>query len=171
MEDMQKIAINVEANLLSKRARAKAEKKITIKEESSSMDQLLKKVEQMLERVKLDKPKPQVRNPNFCGQHQPQYRIRLKDQRNQEQAAKQPVQTPLLQNFVHGPESDEDGNVIGEENYLFTPDELPTYIIEEEECTMSSTTHQDMEFILASDMVLEEESKEYQRGYMNALSA
>ena len=58
MEEMQKIAVSVEANLLSKRARAKAEKKITVKEESSSMDQLLKKVEQMLERVKLNKPEP-----------------------------------------------------------------------------------------------------------------
>ena len=45
MEDMQKIVVSVEANLLSKRARAKAEKKVTVKEESSSMDQLLKKVE------------------------------------------------------------------------------------------------------------------------------
>ena len=67
MEDMQKIVVNVEANLLSKRARAKAEKKIIVKEESSSMDQLLKKVDQMLEMVKLDKPEPQARNPNFRG--------------------------------------------------------------------------------------------------------
>ena len=80
MEDMQKIAVSVEANLLTKRARAKAEKKVTVKEESSSVDQLLRKVEQMLERVKLDKPEPQVRNPNFRGQQQPQYRIRQRDQ-------------------------------------------------------------------------------------------
>lgn len=40
------------------------------------MDQLLKNVEHMLERVKLDKLEPQVRNPNFRGQQQPQYRIR-----------------------------------------------------------------------------------------------
>ena len=45
MEDMRKIAVSVEANLLSKRARAKAKKKTTMKEEYSSMDQLLKKVE------------------------------------------------------------------------------------------------------------------------------
>ena len=76
MEDMQKIAVSVEANPLSRRARAKVEKKTVVKEEYSSMDQLLKKVEQMLERVKLDKPEPQVRNPNFRGQQQPQYRIR-----------------------------------------------------------------------------------------------
>ena len=79
MEDMQKITVNVEANLLTKRARAKAENKVTVKEESSSVDQLLRKVEQMLERVKLDKPEPQVRNPNFRVQQQPQYRIRQRD--------------------------------------------------------------------------------------------
>jgi len=45
MEDMQKITVSVEANLLSKRARAKAEKKVTVKEVSSSMDQLLEKVQ------------------------------------------------------------------------------------------------------------------------------
>lgn len=75
MEDMQKIAVSVEANLLYKRAREKAEKKTTVKEESSLMVHLLKKVEQMLERVKLDKLEPQVRNPNFRGQQQPQYRM------------------------------------------------------------------------------------------------
>jgi len=68
MGDMQKIAVSVEVNLLSKRAREKSEKKVIVKEESSSMDKLLKKVEQMPERVKLDKPEPQVRNPNFHGQ-------------------------------------------------------------------------------------------------------
>jgi len=77
----------------------------------------------------------------------------------------------LQQNFVHGLESDEEGNVIGEENHLFIPDELPTYITEEEECAVNSAAHQDTDFILASDNVLEEESEEYQRGYMNALSA
>lgn len=77
----------------------------------------------------------------------------------------------MQQNFVHGLESDEDGNVIGEENHLCTPDEMPTYIIEEEECPVNSATHQDTDFILASDTMLEEESEEYQRGYMNALSA
>jgi len=71
---------------------------------------------------------------------------------------------------VHGLDSDEDGNVIGEENHLFTPDELPTYLTEEEECAVSSATHQDMDFILASDTVLEEESEEYQRGNINAMS-
>ena len=45
LEDMQKIAVSVEANLLAKRARARAEKKVTIKEEPSTSDQVLQKVE------------------------------------------------------------------------------------------------------------------------------
>lgn len=76
----------------------------------------------------------------------------------------------MQENFVHGLESYEEGNVISEENHLFTPDELPTYITEEEECAVNSATHQDTDFILANETVLEEESEEYQRGYMNALS-
>ena len=54
-------------------------------------------------------------------------------------------------------DSDEEGKVIGEENHFFTPDVLPTYITEEEECVESSATHKDTDFILASDTVLEEE--------------
>ena len=41
LEDMQKIAVSVEANLLAKRARTKGEKKVTIKEEVSTSDQVL----------------------------------------------------------------------------------------------------------------------------------
>jgi len=112
-----------------------------------------------------------VKETLVTAPQQPQYRIRQRDQRPQEQTAQQPVQTPLQQNFLHGPDSDEDRNVIGEENHLFTPDEMPTYVTEEEECAVSSAVHKDVDFILASDTILEEESEEYQRGYRNALSA
>jgi len=67
LEDMKKIAVSVEANLNDKRARMKAEKRVTIKEEASTSDQILRKVERMLEKVTLDKPEPQIRNPNFRG--------------------------------------------------------------------------------------------------------
>ena len=68
LEDMQKIAVSVEANLNNKRARLKAENKVAIKEEASTSDQVLCKVEKMIERLTLDKPEPQIRNPNFHGQ-------------------------------------------------------------------------------------------------------
>lgn len=77
MEDMQKIAISVEANLLAKRARAKVEKKVTMKEEVSK--QVLRKMEKMFDRLTIDKSKPQVNNLNFRGQQQPQFRIKQRE--------------------------------------------------------------------------------------------
>lgn len=70
LEDMQKIVVSVEANLNDKRSRMKAEKRVTIKEEASTSDQLLhkvEKVERMLEKAHLDKSEPQIHNPNFRG--------------------------------------------------------------------------------------------------------
>jgi len=86
LEDMHKITVSVEANLLAKRARVKTEKKVTIKEEASSSDHLLHKIEKMFDRLTIvDTPKTQVRNPNFRGQQQPQFRIKQWEQRAQDQ--------------------------------------------------------------------------------------
>lgn len=84
LEEMKKIVVSVEANLNDKRARLKAEKKISIKEEASTSDQVLHKVEKMIERLTLDKPEPKIRNPNLRGQQQPQFRIKQHEQRAQE---------------------------------------------------------------------------------------
>ena len=67
LEDIQKIAVSVEANLLAKRARTKAEKKVTIKEEVSTSNQVLRKMEKTFDKLKIYKPEPQIRNPNFHG--------------------------------------------------------------------------------------------------------
>ena len=56
-------------------------------------------------------------------------------------------------------------------NHFFTPDDLPIYITEDEEYGESSAAQKYENFILANDADLEEESDEYQRGYLNALSA
>lgn len=76
LEEIQQIAISVEANLNDKRARLKAEKRVSIKEEVSTSDQFLCKVEKIIKRLELDKREPQIQNPNFCGQQQPQFRIK-----------------------------------------------------------------------------------------------
>ena len=75
-----------------------------------------------------------------------------------------------MQNFV-SQDSDEEEDVVGEQNHFFTPDDLPIYITEDEEYGESSAAHKDEDFILANDVDLEEESDDYQRGYLNALSA
>ena len=124
----------------------------------------------MLEKVHLDKSELQICNPNFRGPQQPQYRIKQCETRAQESAVQQQIKPPLQQNFV-SQESEDEGDTIGEENHFFTPDDLPTYITEEEEFVRNSIIHQDENYILSNDAALEEESEEYQRGYLNALSA
>ena len=48
---------------------------------------------------------------------------------------------------------------------------MPIYITEDEEYAENSAVQKYEDFILENDTALEEESDEYQRGYMNALSA
>ena len=141
-------------------------------EEASSLDHLLRKIEKMFDRLTIaDKPETQIRNPNFRGQQQPQFRIKQWEQRAQDQIAHQQVKTPLQQNYVHGPKSDDDENPIREENHFFTLDGLPIYITEDDKYSESPTIQKYEDFILANEIVLEEELDEYQRGYMNALTA
>lgn len=45
---------------------------------------------------------------------------------------------------------------MGEENHFFTPDDLPTYITEEEEIVRNSIIPQDENYILSNDAALEE---------------
>lgn len=174
LEEMQKIAVSVEANLNDKRARMKAEKKVTIKEEVPSTSQVIRKMEEVskaLQNLSLGKPEPQVRNPNFRGQQQqPQYRIKQRETRAQEATVQQPIQPPFQQNYVTQ-ESEDEGEGPGEENHFFTPDDMPTYITEEEELVSNAYTPQDEHYILSNDVVLQDESEEYQRGYLHALSA
>jgi len=117
----------------------------------------------------IDKPEPQIRNPNFRGQQQ-QYRIKQRETKAQDTAVQQQMKPPFQQNFV-SPESEDEGDNVGEENHFFTPDDMPTYITEEDELVSNSGFPQDEHYILSNDMILEEESEEYQRGYLNALSA
>lgn len=68
--------MSVDENMLAKRARMNAKKKATIKEETSSLDHLLRKIEKTFDRLTIaDKPKTPIRNPNFRVQQQPQFRI------------------------------------------------------------------------------------------------
>ena len=80
------------------------------------------------------------------------------------------MKPPFQQNFV-SQELEDEGDNVGEENHFFTPDDLPTYITEEEELVSNSIIPKDEHYILSNDAILEEESEEYQRGYLHALSA
>eukprot|EP00253_Pinus_taeda_P025078 PITA_25078 len=72
----------------------KSEKKVTIKEEASTSyvkpDNLLQKIDKMFDRFTIaDKPETPIRNLNFRGQQQPQFRIKQMEQKAQDQLAQQ----------------------------------------------------------------------------------
>ena len=62
---MQKIVVSVEANLNDKRARLRAEKKVVIKEEACTSDQLLRKVENFSKGSHLISPNRRSEIPIF----------------------------------------------------------------------------------------------------------
>ena len=74
LEDIQKNAVSVEANLLMKRARARNERRVTIKDEPSTssfdakMDTLIRTIERMVGRMSITERQLEVKNPNFRGQ-------------------------------------------------------------------------------------------------------
>jgi hypothetical protein len=110
LEEMQKSAISVEANLLAKRARQRTEWRVTIKEEPSTsnndskLDTVVRSLALLLERSSIsdrnpprdDTPTPQIRNPNF-RRNPPQ--IRQRDQRDQ-RGPDQPIRPPLQENYA-----------------------------------------------------------------------
>jgi len=77
LEQMQSIAVSVDANLLAKKARMRNEKRVVIKEETSTsdgkIDNLEKSVEIIMDRLENMERKtqwenqqpPPIRNPNF----------------------------------------------------------------------------------------------------------
>ena len=67
-------------------------------------------------------------------------------------------------------EIDDDDDPVVEANHFFTADGVPIFLTEDEEYTAIIDIQTDEDFILANNVVLEEESNDYQRGYMNALS-
>lgn len=62
LEEMKSVAVNVEANLLAKRARTKSERRIPLKEETTPFEQkidaLAKGMERLLDRVEIIERKP-----------------------------------------------------------------------------------------------------------------
>lgn len=72
---------------------------------------------------------------------------------------------------MQGTDSYDDGPLF-ETNHFFTADGEPIFLTEDKEYTVATPDIRgDENFILENDVMLEEESDDYQRGYMNVLSA
>lgn len=162
LEDMQKNTMSVEENLLAKRERMKNEKKVTIKEEESSSDvkayNLLHKIEKMFDRLTVaDKPETTIRNPNFRGQQQPQFKIKEREQKAQDQSPQQQqVITHLQKNYVHEIEDEDDDDSVVEANHLFTANGLPIFLMEDEEYLEVPDAQRDEDYILANEAILKD---------------
>lgn len=121
LEDMQSIAVSIEANLLSKRAMARSESRIPLKEESSSFEQkldaIIKGIDRLGDRVEtIERKSPwdnqqtnTGRNPNFkknqnqnTGKNGPDQNIRIPFQKNYVEAS-----------HSEGPEEDTKINLMG----------------------------------------------------------
>ena len=77
----------------------------------------------------------------------------------------------MQQNYVQGMEEEEEDNLVIETNHFFIADGMPIFLTKDEEYAEVPDIQRDEDYILENDVVLEVESDDYQRGYMNALTA
>lgn len=68
-------------------------------------------------------------------------------------------------------EEEDDKDLVSETNRFFTTHGTPIFLTEDEEYTEVPNIQRDEDYILENDVVLEAESIDYQRDYMNALTA
>ena len=106
LEEMQSIVVSVETNLIEKRARARAERRMPLNEEPSAfenkLDAIIKGMERLGDRVETIERKSTsdniVRNPNFR---------RNQNQNIGKNVPDQNIRPPFQENFVEGSTSKE----------------------------------------------------------------
>lgn len=158
LEDMQKNVVSVEENLLAKKVRMRSEKRVTIKKEASNakMDNLIRIGEKMVDQLTIiDRPGPPIKNPNFRGQNQPQFRIKKREQKARDQLAQQQqIRTTLQQNYVQVMETkDDDDDPVIESNHFLTANGMPIFLMEDEEYVEVPEIQRDEDYILENDAV------------------
>jgi hypothetical protein len=170
LEDMQKSAVNVEANLLARRSRQRTKRRVTIKEEPSTstsdtkIDSLVRTVDIMMDRLQINdknsprenQPTPQIRNPNFM-RNPPQIKEREpKDQREQ-RGIDHDIRPPLQENYV------DKGEEINEEL-----DDIHINLMGVNDNGSIFHTQEEQELFLLSQIEVEEEESE-QKAFENAI--
>jgi len=110
LEEMQSIAVSIETNLISKRARARAERRIPVKEEPSTfeqkLDSIIKGMDRLSDRVETierksfwdGQPSNARRNPNFRKNQNPNIGKVGPDQK---------IRPPFQENFAEASTSDQ----------------------------------------------------------------
>jgi hypothetical protein len=172
LEDMQKSAISVEANLLAKRARQRTERRVTIKEEPSTstsdskLDSLAREMERMMERLTVSErnpprenpPAPQIWNPNF-RRNPPQIRQRDPRDQREQRGPDQQIRPPLQENYA-----DEGDEVIEE----LEDTHINLMGIHDNEAIFLTQEEQEL-FLLSQTKVSEEAEDTEQQAFENAI--
>lgn len=97
--------------------------------------------------------------------------IKQRAQKVQDQSSQQQVKTHLHQNYVNGIGSEDDDDLVVEANHFFTANGFPIFPTKDEEYSEVPDVQKDEDYILENEAFLEDESDDYQQGYMNTLTS
>jgi hypothetical protein len=172
LEDMQKSAVSMEANLLARRARQRTERRVTIKEEPSTsssdakLDSLARAMERMMERLTIternpprdNQVAPPIQNPNF-RRNLPQIRQRDPRDQREQRGPDQQIRPPLQENYA------DDGEEVLEE---FDDTHINLMGIHDDESIFLTQEEHEM-FLLSQTEVNEEADKTEQEAFENAI--
>jgi ribonuclease HI len=172
LEDMQKSAVSVEANLLARRARQRTERRVTIKEEPSTsssdakLDSLARAMERMMERLTIaernpprdNQATPPIRNPNF-RRNLPQIRQRDPRDQREQRGPDQQIRPPLQENYI------DDGEEVLEE---FDDTHINLMGVHDDESIFLTQEEHEI-FLLSQTEVNEEADETEQEAFENAI--
>ena len=99
---MQTNVVSVEANLLAKKARLRNERRVTIKEEISSLDLKIDQLEKTLEII-MDRLENMERKPQWDNQQQirnPNFRKNTNTGKSRESAPDQTIRPPFQEKYA-----------------------------------------------------------------------
>ena len=147
LEDMQRGAISVEENLIEKRARFILEKIVTYKDEimaltsssNAKIDNLVRVMERMLEKINLNDKMPPRENQTNPKNRNRNHNLRRDPMQDRERDNDQQIRPPFQQNYVDQEEETETERL--EENHvnlIGSDSEGDAFLTEEEQGLFSS---------------------------------
>lgn len=157
LKEMKKAAISAKVNLIEMRSRMRSEKRVTYKDETmpstslsdTNMDSLMRTMERMLERIKLNERTPPRENQANSQNRNRAQNFRRDTSQIKQRENNQQIRPPFQQNCV----DEEEGEIIEPEeshiNLIGSDNEDDVFLTKEEQGFFSSdqtdTNHEDFE--------------------------
>ena len=139
---MQRGAISFEANLIAKRARMRAEKRVTYKEEpvastsDAKIDNLVRVMERMMDKISLNERaslRENQENPQNINRNQ---NFRRDPPQNRQRDNDQQIRPPFQENYVDEEETKTKESEENHVNLIDSNNEVDVFLIEEETIKM-----------------------------------